>query len=118
MVSAGGRRGGEFETSMGQMGEHCSNHRGQHRSFCCLATTMGWGLLGMGRNAREIAEHDAHLSRIVATIRRLYSPKDAVICHADEYYLYGLRHFQLYLPEYEQYQLAVDTTLLHHGASR
>jgi hypothetical protein len=68
---------------------------------------------GMGRTARDISEHDAQLSRIVATVRGSYSPKEAVICHADEYYLYGIRHFQLYLPEYDQYQLAIDMTTLH-----
>lgn len=68
---------------------------------------------GMARTAREIAEHDAELARIVATIRRSYSPKEVVICHADEFYLYGLRHFQLYLPEYEQYQLIIDGTSVH-----
>jgi hypothetical protein len=67
----------------------------------------------MARTAREIAGHDAQLSRIVATVRKSYSPKEAVICHADEYYLYGIRHFQLYLPEYDQYQLAIDMTTLH-----
>ena len=65
------------------------------------------------RTAREIAEHDAQVSRIVATIRRSYSPKEITICHAAEFYLYGLRHFQLYLPEYEQYQLRNDVTTLH-----
>jgi hypothetical protein len=68
---------------------------------------------GMARTAQEIAGHDAQLSRIVATIRGSYSPQEAVICHADEYFLYGIRHFQLYLPEYDQYQLAIDLTTLH-----
>lgn len=67
----------------------------------------------MARTAREIAGHDAQLSRIVATVRRSYSPQEAVICHADEYFLYGIRHIQLYLPEYEQCQLAIDMTTLH-----
>ena len=69
--------------------------------------------VGMGRTAREIAEHDAQLSRLVATVRRSYSPKEVTICYADEFYLYGLRHFQLYLPEYEQYQLIADGTTPH-----
>jgi hypothetical protein len=67
----------------------------------------------MARTAREIAEHDAQLSRIVATVRQSYSPKEVIICHADEYFLCGLRHFQLYLPEYKQYQLAIDITTPH-----
>jgi hypothetical protein len=68
---------------------------------------------GMGRSARQIAEHDARLSQIVDAIRWAYSPKEVVICHAKEFYLYGLRHFQLYLPEYDQYQLAAEPTILH-----
>ena len=67
----------------------------------------------MARTAREIAEHDTQLSRLVATIRRSYSPKAVVIGHAAEFFLYGVRHFQLYLPEYEQYQLRDDVTILH-----
>jgi len=67
----------------------------------------------MARTAREIAEHDRQLSQIVATVRQSYSPKAVVICHAAEFFMYGLRHFQLYLPEYEQYQFAGDMTVLH-----
>jgi 4-amino-4-deoxy-L-arabinose transferase-like glycosyltransferase len=68
---------------------------------------------GMGRTARAIAEHDAQLSQMVGSIRRSYSPKSVLICFSAEYYSCGLRHFQLYLPEYEQYQFAVDGTTLH-----
>ena len=67
----------------------------------------------MARTAREIAVHDKQLSQIVATVRQSYSPKAVVICNAAEFFMYGLRHFQLYLPEYEQYQLAGDMTVLH-----
>lgn len=69
--------------------------------------------LWMGRTAREIVVHDTELSRITQAIRRSYSPERVVVCLSDEYYLYGLRHFQLYLPEYEQYQFAIDKTTLH-----
>ena len=65
---------------------------------------------GMGRTARAIAEHDAQLSQMVESIRRSYSPESVILCFSEEYYLCGLRHFQLYLPEYEQYQFAVDGT--------
>jgi hypothetical protein len=68
---------------------------------------------GMARTARAIAEHDAQLSQIAGTIRRSYSPKSIVVCFSAEYYLCGLRHFQLTLPEYEQYQFVVDGTTLH-----
>jgi hypothetical protein len=68
---------------------------------------------GMARTARAIAEHDAQLSQITGTIRGSYSPKSIVVCFSEEYYLCGLRHFQLILPEYEQYQFVVDGTSLH-----
>jgi hypothetical protein len=67
----------------------------------------------MARTAREIAEHDRQLSQIVAAIRRSYSPRAVIICHGAEFLLYGVRHFQLYLPEFEQYQLGDDVTILH-----
>jgi hypothetical protein len=67
----------------------------------------------MARTAHEIAAHDADISRIDATVRKSYSPNEVVICHAEEFYLYGIRIFQLYLPEYEQYQMAADSTILH-----
>ncbi len=68
---------------------------------------------GMARTARAIAEHDAQLSQIARTIHQTYSPGSIIVCFSDEYYLCGLRHFQLYLPEYEQYQFVVDATILH-----
>ena len=68
---------------------------------------------GIGRTAREISTHDARLSQMVATIRRLFPSGEVVVCHADEFDLYGLRHFQLYLPEYDHYQLAIDSTIPH-----
>jgi hypothetical protein len=68
---------------------------------------------GMARTARAIAEHDAQLSQMVGTIRRSYLPKSIIVCFSAEYYLCGLRHFQLHLPEYEQYQFVVDETVSH-----
>jgi hypothetical protein len=73
---------------------------------------------GMARTAHEIAAHDADISRIDAAIRTSYSPNEVVICHAEEFYLYGIRVFQLYLPEYEQYQMAEDSTVLYPTAKR
>jgi hypothetical protein len=75
-------------------------------------------LFGMARTAHEIDTHDADVSRIDAAIRRSYPPDEVVICHAEEFYLYGIRIFQLYLPEYEQYQLAPDATVLAPPSKR
>jgi Dolichyl-phosphate-mannose-protein mannosyltransferase len=80
---------------------------------------QGNGLFYGGvRNARAIAEHDARISQMVGAIRQSYSPKNVIICFSAEYYLCGLRHFQLYLPEYEQYQFAVDGTTPHPPGKR
>jgi hypothetical protein len=65
----------------------------------------------MARTAHEIATHDADISRIDAAIRKSYPPSEIVIGHAQEFYLYGIRIFQLHLPEYEQYQMATDSTV-------
>ncbi len=68
---------------------------------------------GMARTAHEIARHDAQLSETAAAIRHSFSPADVVVCYAEEDYLWGIRHFQIYLPEYDQYQLVIDTTVPH-----
>jgi hypothetical protein len=74
-----------------------------------------WGGLFYGgvRNAPAITEHDAQLRHMVGAIRRSYSPSSVIVCFSAEYYLCGIRHFQLHLPEYEQYQFSVDGTTPH-----
>jgi hypothetical protein len=81
-------------------------------SFIAWPSIWNRVFFGMARTAHEINSHDADISRIDAAIRRSYSPDEVVICHAEEFYLYGIRIFQLYLPEYEQYQMAKDSTIL------
>ena len=71
----------------------------------------GW-FFGTGRTAREIREHDRELVRIVHVIRAQLNPAEALVCHAQEYLPLGLRHTQLYLPEFEQYQLVLDPVML------
>ncbi len=69
-------------------------------------------LLGYGRTAREIRQHDRQLAAAVAAIRARYDPAHTVLCHAlPAHYDFGFRHFQWHLPEFEQYQLAVDPTI-------
>jgi hypothetical protein len=82
-------------------------------AFAAWPTQWDGSFSGMARTARAITEHDAQLSQIAGTIRRCYSPKSIIVCFSEEYYLCGLRHFQLCLPEYEQYQFVVDGTALH-----
>jgi len=64
-------------------------------------------------NGREIRVHDRQLSQTVRVLRERFDPQATTLCHAGEYYLFGMRHFQLHLPEFEQVQLVTDTTLLH-----
>ena len=84
-----------------------------------VASFVAWPALwnriffNTARTAHEIVTHDAEISRIDAAIRRSYAPNEIVIGHAEEFYVYGIRIFQLHLPEYEQYQLAADSTVLN-----
>jgi hypothetical protein len=82
--------------------------------FAFVAWPRTWDrvFFGMGRTAREIRVHDHQLARMILAVRTRLNPADAVICHAYEYLPLGLRHLQLYLPEFEQYQLAIDRTML------
>lgn len=72
----------------------------------------------MARTGHEIVAHDAQISRIDMAIRRSYPPDEVAIFHAEEFYLYGIRIFQLQLPEYEQYQMATDSTVLAPSGKR
>ncbi len=91
---------------------------GNVAAFAVCPPQWDFPFYGGVRNARAIAEHDAQLSEMVGTIRLSYSPKSVVVCLSAEYYLWGLRHFQLYLPEYDQYQFAVDGTTPHPPGKR
>jgi len=79
-----------------------------------LAWPRDWDgvFFGLGRTAREIREHDTRLRRTVQLIRSRYLPSETIICHAQEYLSFGMRHFQLYLPEFDQYQLALDDAVV------
>jgi len=70
-------------------------------------------LLGARPTAQAIREHDRQLARAVTAIRRHCAPDRVVILHAlAAHYRFGLRFFQLYLPEFEQVQLQPDPTVL------
>lgn len=67
---------------------------------------------GTARTARAIRERDRQLGETVAVIRSQCPPSGTVVCHAAEYLHFGLKQFQLLLPEYDQYQLQLDSTML------
>ena len=82
--------------------------------FAFLAWPPAWDCVfhNETRTARELSTHDAQLRQAIAAIRAHADPARAVVCHAIlAHFLFGFRHFQLYLPEFEQYQLALDPTL-------
>lgn len=68
--------------------------------------------LHMGRTAREIRLHDEQLAKVVRVIRASYSPADTLICHARGYITFGMRHFQLYAPEYDEFDIEMDSAML------
>jgi len=81
--------------------------------YAFVAWPRAWDgfFFGMARTARELREHDRELAQIVGAIRSQLDPKETIICEAHEYLPLGLKHLQLYLPEFEQYQLAIDPVM-------
>jgi hypothetical protein len=79
-----------------------------------LAWPPAWDgvFFGLGRTAREIRQHDEQLERTVGLIRANYAPTEVIVCHAQEYVSFGLRQFELYLPEFDQIQWALDSTMI------
>jgi hypothetical protein len=84
-------------------------------AFTFLAWPQRWDavLLGVRRTAREIREHDEQLGQTIQTIRSQFDPATTVVCHAmAAHYLFGLRHFQLHLPEFDHYQMQLDPSAI------
>jgi len=67
---------------------------------------------GTGRTAREIRNHDQIMSKMFRAIRERFYPRDVVICHAIENMSFGMRQFQLHLPEFDQYLLLWDKLMV------
>jgi hypothetical protein len=78
-----------------------------------LAWPRSWdgAFFGLGRTARAIRQHDELLTSLCRRIRSEFQPSNTLVCHADEDMYFGLRFFQLYLPEFEQCQLMPDPTI-------
>jgi hypothetical protein len=74
----------------------------------------GWGnrlLKGLPLTARQLNEHDQRLLEMFAIIRARYRPDEVLICHEAQFFYWGFRHFQYYLPEYRNVLLATDGSL-------
>lgn len=82
--------------------------------FAFTAWPSSWSRVfyGTARTAREIREHDRQLGDTVAAIRAIATPDSAIILHAGEYLNFGFKQFQFLLPEFDQYQLRLDSVML------
>jgi hypothetical protein len=88
--------------------------------FGFLAWPTRWDgvFFGLGRTAREIQNQDRTISKTVRIIRERFSPRDVVICHAVENLPFGMRQFQLHLPEFDQYLLLWDKVMVAPSGRR
>jgi 4-amino-4-deoxy-L-arabinose transferase-like glycosyltransferase len=79
-----------------------------------LAWPQAWNgnLWGMVHTARVLHQHDEQLTHAVNAIRAQYQPSQTVVCHLYGDLFFGLRHFQLYLPEFDQYRLTHDLAMV------
>jgi hypothetical protein len=68
--------------------------------------------VGTALSASRIFQHDQRLQQTIEFIRAHYRPSDVAVCHAHGNLYFGLRHFQFYLPEFDNYQLAPDAALV------
>jgi hypothetical protein len=87
------------------------------------ALFLGPARPGMTLTAGAIRAHDEMMADVIRTIRERFDPQTTVICHVDSWFALGLRHLQVHLREYDQYQLIADPTVLgegdrHHWQSR
>ncbi|MCG3148857.1 MAG: hypothetical protein PCFJNLEI_02306 [Verrucomicrobiae bacterium] len=68
-----------------------------------------WGTL---RTARELREHDQQLCKAASRIREQFRPGETILCHWYGDLLFGIRHFQACLPEYENLRLDPDLAMV------
>jgi hypothetical protein len=71
-----------------------------------------WLRANLPLTAAHIRDHDRQLSNWFEAIRTRFRPDEVLICHGEENYYWGFRHFQYHLPEYENCLLIKDSALL------
>jgi hypothetical protein len=83
-------------------------------TFCFLAWPEQWdsAFWRVGRTAREIREHDHRWAHWANLMRGQFDPSKTIICFADSSAVAGVRHAQVWLPEFASVQLAEDPTML------
>ena len=74
-------------------------------------TVVFLGNVPAGLTAREILRHDGQLADACAAIRGRYRPEEVLLCHRQEFFVWGLRHFQYHLPEFSNTLLGRDVSL-------
>lgn len=81
--------------------------------FAFTAWPAAWDgvLFQVGRTARELREHEQQLGSTIALLRSQFEPHEVALIHAEGWFLWGIRHFQLHAPEFEGYQLSKDFTI-------
>jgi len=79
-----------------------------------VAWPRNWNgvMFSVMRTAREIEKHDRQLGRTIGLIRSGFDPSRTILCHTGENLLFGLRIFQLYSPEFDQYEIEVDPSMI------
>ena len=82
--------------------------------FLFFAWPRAWdgALWGTIPTARALQDHDELLALTVRIVRERYKPEDTIICHHHGDLFFGLRHFQLYLPEFANYRVDHDGAML------
>ena len=82
--------------------------------FVFLAWPRAWDkvLWGTIPTARTLRDHDTLIVRTVRLIRQQYKPEETIICHEHGNLFFGLRHFQLYLPEFASYRTDHDEAMV------
>jgi hypothetical protein len=79
-------------------------------TFVAWPPSWDGAFFGVGRTARLLREQQRETLATLAAIRQ-YSPNQVFVCHATDLY-FGLRQFQILLPEFDQYQLPLDPTMI------
>ena len=79
-----------------------------------LAWPPAWSGVMWGTLPRRqvLVEHDRLVADTVALIRSRYNPSDTIILHEHGDLYFGLRHFQLYLPEFANYRIDPDLAMV------
>jgi len=82
-------------------------------AFIFIAWPQSWdGILwGTVHTAQRLRQHDERLVQTVDAIRAQYDPSKTVVCLMYGDLFFGLRHLQLYLPEFDQYRLTPDLAM-------